>query len=195
MRISRWRGLAAPDEVAHALFRFGRNADHGPLARTVQPCQLRGIVRVMLPLHAGLGRDQRRRDHVTGHTPRRARAMQHVAGATRFVHRPERALAGKALQIAIELGEIVREPIDPVEGRGVAAEHRDRDGLLVHIEAKPDSCSRAADATGTTAAFDDMGWSSSRMGDTAARRRWLLQLGSLEELTHDRLGGQPSHTF
>ena len=34
------------------------------------------------------------------------------------------------------------------------------------------------------------------MGDTAARRRWLWQLGSLEELTHDRMGGgQPSHTF
>lgn len=33
------------------------------------------------------------------------------------------------------------------------------------------------------------------MGDTPARRRWLWQLGSLEELTHDRVGEPPSHTF
>ena len=33
------------------------------------------------------------------------------------------------------------------------------------------------------------------MGGTVARRRWLWQLGGLEERTHDRVGGQPSQTF
>ena len=68
--------LPAADEIPHALLRLGRDPDHRQLARAVRPRQLDRIVRVVLPLHAGLGRDERRRNHIARHAPRGAGTVQ-----------------------------------------------------------------------------------------------------------------------
>src|SRR5258708_901998 len=77
--------LAAPHEIAHALFRLARNAHDRELPRAIEPRELPRIVLVVLALQAWLRRNERRRDHLAAMAPLAHCALQHVARAARFV--------------------------------------------------------------------------------------------------------------
>jgi hypothetical protein len=164
------QGLAAAHDVAHALLGLARDADWRQVARAVVVGELRRVVPVVLALVAGLLRDERRRDHVAVVAPAGEQPMEHVSGAACLVAAPEGALAGEAVEVALQLGRVVRERIDPGRGRRAGGEHGGGDGLLVHVE--PDVDRREADGAGrspraagrvgarTARVGDDMGWSS-----------------------------------
>jgi len=65
---------------------------------------------------------------------------------------------------------------------------RDRDGVLVDIYAEVDDRRAAADT-------DDLGWSPRRGDSTSVAGGSGISVSQREELTHARVGGQPSHIF
>ena len=97
--------------------------------------QLLRVIAIVLPLVAGLLRNERRRDDVTVVAPLRERPLQHVTRATRFVARADLARRGEARKIPAQDLAIVGHFIDPAWDRRCGRQHGNRDGLLVHIEA------------------------------------------------------------
>ncbi len=73
-------------------------------------------------LHAGPLRDEGRRDHVAGVTPLLYRAVQHVAGAARFVATRGHPVPSEAIEESLELREIIS-----ASGRGVSESWRRRE--------------------------------------------------------------------
>jgi hypothetical protein len=153
----------------------------------------------MLALHPGAFRNEGRCDDIAGIAPFAQGAVDHVSRTARFVTGADLGVAGHAVDPLLQRREVVRQPLEPRRRLRTGRENRDRDRLLVHI--RPSwMIGRTAGAevrTGTavTAATDDMGWSPQNAtcgivaggsGDSGSTR---------EELTHAKVGGQPSHTF
>ena len=131
-------GLAAADDVAHALLGLARNAHRGELAGPIEPRQLGGVIPIVLALDPGPLGNERRRDDVAGVPPLAHRPVNHIARPARLVAGAEFSLARRAIEPALELREIVRETIDARGRFGLGREERDRDRLLVHIQAEID---------------------------------------------------------
>ena len=67
----------------------------------------------MFSLHAWPLGDERWRDHVTGVAPLLKRSVEHVAGAARFVTRVDLTALRNPVEPFLQLGKIVRQPIQP----------------------------------------------------------------------------------
>ena len=67
--------------MTHALVRLARNAHGHQLALAIPPREIGGIALVVLTVHAGALRNQRRRHHLARVAPIAQRAMEHVPGS------------------------------------------------------------------------------------------------------------------
>ena len=130
--------LAASHDITNAILCFIWNANGRQLPGAIQPRQLAGIVFVVFPLYPRFDGDQRRGNDIAIEAPPLHRALQHVARATRFVARANLAVLRVAHEDAPQFREVIRILVDARRrGRG-GGEHRDRDGVLVNVEAEID---------------------------------------------------------
>ena len=93
----------------------------------------------MLPLDAGLGRDERRRHDGAGISPRREGALAHEARAARFVTHLEGAVRREPGEVAPKGALVVREPVHPYGSGCPGGQDGRGDRLLVPIHANVDT--------------------------------------------------------
>jgi hypothetical protein len=127
-------GLPAAHDIPHPFVGLARNADRDELSGAIEPGQVRGIPRVMLALHARPLRNERRGDHLARIAPLGERPVQDVARAARPVARAEcrRAPRGPAT-VSARAG-----PVHARRRLRAFGQHRDGDGVLVHIHPEID---------------------------------------------------------
>jgi hypothetical protein len=125
--------LPATHDIPDPFLRFRRNAHGRELARAIEAGEIGRIALVVLPLDARPLGDERGGNDVAGVSPLAQRAMQHVAGAAGFVAGAEFPVARGAFEPALQLREIVGEPLEAGRRLGRLRQHGDGDGVLVHI--------------------------------------------------------------
>src|SRR5258708_2137995 len=140
-------GLAAANDIAHALLSLARNADRCEFTGTIEPRQFGRIVPVVLPLHPWPFGNQGRRDDVARIAPFPHRAVQDVAGAAGLIAGAKLALTRRPVEPALQLHEVVREPVDAGGRLRGAGENGDGDGLLVYVHPEIDDCASSANSS------------------------------------------------